>query len=299
MKSYLIRHLNRDKGATCTFPRGEFAILSITGQTTVVACDNGYSFEIYDLTEEIKSKIPTGLKAEDCKIKIHTWRFFDVEGKKQLVDISCKNLDVTKNKEKEKPVGKPPSLFTNDEVQEALHSGPEYADRFPKKGTTPGKNPSVNPSKSRGITPADTTAPNSRNTQTPVKKSFGGLSSDDLISGNRNNTNGLPSGKSVKSKIFEQTGAGKTTSAKQSLTKAAPTFGNSSIPKGLKANFSKSSVILPRWQASRNSRLQHEIRGPRYRRAAGPRHQEIRKRQRNQACAVVPQFQGNLGQKRV
>lgn len=262
MKSYLIRHLNRDKGATCTFPRGEFPILSQVGQTTVVACDNGYTFEIYDLTEEIKSKIPTGLKAEDCKIKIHTWRFIDVEGKKQIVDISCKNLDVTKNKEKEKPVGKLPNLFTNDDVQEALHSGPEYADRFPKKGTTPGKNPSVNPSKGRGITPADTTAPSSRNTQTPVKKHFAGFSADDLPASHRNAGVPLASGKSVKSKILEQTGPGKTNSAKQSLTKAGTAFANASIPKGLKANFSKSSSILSRWQSSRNSRHQHEIRDP-------------------------------------
>jgi hypothetical protein len=236
LKTYLVRHLGRDKGATCTFPRAEFSVLSINNTTATVTCDNEYSFEIYDLAAEIRSKIPQGLKAEDCRVKIHNFRFEDIQGKKQVVDISCRNMDVVKNKEKERPIGKLPNLFEDEEVQEALQSGPEYTKTFGKRGSTPGKSsPGL---KGKKTTPADTTAPSSRGgTQTPVKRQSWMVSSEDLTHNLKGGNGVHPSGKSTKVKGIEQSGR---VSANQSMNKIATAAANASVPKGLKAIFNKS-----------------------------------------------------------
>lgn len=267
LKNYLIRHLGRDKGTTCTFPRAELSVLSINNTSATVTCDNQYSFEIYDLAQEIREKVPTGLKPEECKVKIHNWRFNDIQGKKQMVDITCRNMDVIKNKEKEKPVGRLPNLFEDEEVQLALQRGPEYAKASQKKSTTPGKTSPGLKSK-RGITPADTTAPSSRGgTQTPVKR----VSAEDLIPQMRTNTAGLPSSKSVKTRLIEQSGRA---SIKQSLNKLSAAA-NSAVPKGLKAAFAKSKHIPKPRRKRHRKQIPNDSPNSGHRRAPGHRSQEV------------------------
>lgn len=157
LKSSLIEFLNRG-GTTLFVPRIELYVVNVGSNSVTVTDDGTHSFELVGklgVTAELSEQIQNSLSENihEAKIKLHRWTFQlhkAPNSKKQFLDITCKNIDVSKGKKVLQISGRLKHLTEIKEVKELLDT--------------------LNPTKAAHPSMETTAAP-SRNTQTPVKNS--------------------------------------------------------------------------------------------------------------------------------
>ncbi len=95
LRSILSDHLKKG-GASLTYPKIEFNIVSIGESSIRVTDDNQHYFELTELADQIKESLPAKLQAEDCRVKLHRWSF-EVHKvpntKKTYLDLTCRNME--------------------------------------------------------------------------------------------------------------------------------------------------------------------------------------------------------------